>query len=90
MKTKNFKFLNKAPMILGFDLFDCAQAVVASLIFYAFTANYFFTLIVGFGIVLLKSSYRKIYPRNTIYFVKNKKNSIGLKHLLKKIKKEVV
>ena len=69
-------------MILGFEFFDCVQAVGGSLVLFGISGSHLLALVVGFMIVLLKSAYRKLYPKNTLYFWKNKKDGVAIKHLL--------
>jgi type IV secretory pathway VirB3-like protein len=80
----NFKFLNKPPMILGFEVYDCLIAVFISMAIFIFTFNHLLSLITGFAIVFIRSIYKRIYPKNTIYFFKNKKQGIHSFQLMTK------
>ena len=82
MQAQNFKFLNKAPMILGFEFFDCVQAVSVSLVVFVISASHLLALITGFAVVLSKAAYKKLYPKNTFYFWKNKKDGVAIKYLV--------
>ena len=78
-EARNYKFLNKQPLILGFEFADCIYAVSASIILFAIFKSHLFSLVVGFFTVVSKSFYRKFYPKNSIYFLKNKKEIINSK-----------
>lgn len=82
-QARNFKFLNRPPMILGFEFFDCVLAVIISMLVFIISTSHFLALISGFAFVIIKSGYRKLYPKNTIYFWKNRKAGVGIKHLIK-------
>lgn len=82
MQAQNFKFLNKPPMILGFEFFDCIQAVSLSLVTFAVSSNHLLALVSGFAVVLVKSAYKRLYPKNTVFFWKNKKDGVALKWLI--------
>jgi hypothetical protein len=89
MQAQNFKFLNKSPMILGFEFFDCIQAVSLSLVTFAISGSHFLALVTGFGVVLIKSAYKRLYPKNTVFFWKNKKDGVAIKWLInEKVKNE--
>jgi len=79
----NYKFLNKSPMILGFEFFDCVQAVGASLVSFGITGNHLTSLILGFSIAIGKSTYKRFYPKNTFYFWKNKTDGVSIRYLIK-------
>lgn len=89
--AQNYKFLNKSPMILGFEFFDCVLAVIISMFIFLITSSHFLALVFGFAIVILKSAYKKLYPKNTVYFWKNKKDGVGIKfHIKSKVNIEDV
>lgn len=87
MQAQNFKFLNKPPMILGFEFFDCVQAVSISMVVFGVSTSHLLALITGFAVVLIKSAYKKLYPKNTLYFWKNRKEGVGIKFLVNSRKK---
>ena len=87
MKAINYKFLNRSPLILGFEFFDCVQAAGASLVIFAIFKSHLCSLIIGFGIVVLKAAYKKLYPKNTLFFLRQRKSQISVKHLFSKKEK---
>lgn len=81
-KPYNFKFLNKSPMILGFEFFDCAQAGSVSLVLFGITGSHLSALVIGFLYVVVKSLYKRLYPKNSYYFWRNKFSGIEVNQLL--------
>ena len=70
-------------MILGFEFFDCVQAVAVSMVIFGTTTSHLLALVAGFAIVIFKSFYKKLYPKNTVFFWKNRKDGVAIKYLFK-------